>query len=107
MVGDVMHNHDMDDFQALISSLGESTVTYVGKDKLATLTVFGDPADMTAAIELGLLENSWELQEHAIDKMLEIREMFMDDVAISYRFISPDSSTDEATAAREPDFCMA
>jgi hypothetical protein len=98
---------DMDDFQALISSLGESTVAYVGESNLQSLLVFGDPADMTAAIELGLRENTWELQEHAIDRLLEVREIFLDELSISYCFVTPDSSTAEAAAAREPDFCMA
>ncbi|WP_340539424.1 hypothetical protein [Nocardioides sp. GXZ039] len=96
----------MDDFQALISSLGESVVTYVGKDRLQSLYVFGDPGDMAAAIELGLAENTWEFQQHAIDKLIEIREMFLDEVSISYRFVTPDSSSAEATAARQPDFSM-
>lgn len=97
----------MDDFQALISSLGESTVAYIGKDVLDSLSVFGDPVDMTASIEICLRENSWERQSAAIDTMLEIRAMFLDEVSLSYRFVTPDSSSVEALRARQPDFCMA
>ncbi len=97
----------VDDFQALISSLGESTVAYLGKGNLDSLSVFGDPVDMTASIEICLRENSWERQSAAIDTMLDIRGMFLDEVSLSYRFVTPDSSSGEALRARQPDFCMA
>lgn len=97
----------MNDFQALISSLGESIVTYIGKEHLDTLTVFGDSLDMTALVEIGLNENTWESQEQAIDQMIEVRELFLDEISIAYRFVTPDSSSEEAVRARRPDFCMA
>jgi hypothetical protein len=97
----------VDDFQALMHSLGEHAVDYIGKDSLRRLDVFGDEADGAAYIEICLEENSWDERSRAIDKMLEIREMFLDEVSIEYRFIDEDSSTVEAAVARGPAFCMA
>lgn len=97
----------MDEFGALIHSLGEHTVTYLGKDNLSRLDIFGDDVQGTAYIEIALANNTWPAQAAAVDKMLEVREMFFDELSIDYRFISEDSETRESAAARQPAFCMA
>lgn len=97
----VIHNGLVDDFKALISSLGESTVGYIGADNLQSLHVRGHEADGTAFVEICLAENSWDEQSRVIDTMLEIREMFFDELSIEYRFIDEDSSTREAADAHE------
>lgn len=97
----------MEDFQALVTSLGESTVTYLGKDNLLRLDVFADEIDMTAHIEIFLRDDSWAEQSRAIDKMIELREMFIEDISIGYRFSACDTSTSEAAHARRSSFSMA
>jgi len=97
----------MDEFGALIHSLGEYTVTYIGEQNLARLDIFGDDVAGTAYIEIALADNTWPSQSAAVDKMIEIREMYFDELAIDYRFISEDSETRQSSAARQPAFCMA
>lgn len=97
----------MNEFAALISSLGESAVAYIGKDHLHRLDVYSDPTDGTAFLEIFLQDDSWAEQSRAIDKMIEIRGMFMDELSIEYRFVEEDSSTAESAAARETAFSMA
>lgn len=97
----------MDAFPALVQSLGEHAVAYIGKERLLALNVFGDPTDMSAEVEIYLRDNSWDEQTRAIDLMIELREMYLDELAISYRFAERDSETAEATAAAGPAFAMA
>lgn len=73
---------------------------YLGKDNLRRLDVFGDETDGAAHIEIGLVQNDWSNQSAAIDKMLEIREMFLNEMSINYRFIDEDSDTAESAHAR-------
>lgn len=91
----------VDDFQALISSFGETTVTYIGKSRLHSLHINGDEAEGSAFVQICLADNSWGSQMAVIDTMISIREMFLDELAIEYRFIDEDSSTQEALDAQE------
>lgn len=97
----------MDEFSALIQSLGEHAVDYIGKDNLLRLDVFGDEVDQSAHVEIFLCSEEWGDHSSAIDKMIELREMFMDDLAVDYRFAGADSSTVEDKNARHPAFQMA
>lgn len=83
----------MDEFEAVIHSLGEHAVDYLGKDQLRQLAVFGDPLTGSARIEIVLAENSWDEQTRAIDKMLELRLMFLEELSFEYDFLSEDSCT--------------
>jgi hypothetical protein len=97
----------MDEFDALISSLGESIVAYVGRDNLRRLDVFGDEDDSTARVEICLEDNSWGQQSHAIDKMIELRAMFLDELSLEYRFVEEDRSTASSAHARHSQFSLA
>jgi hypothetical protein len=97
----------MDAFTALVHSLGEHAVTYIGKQNLRRLDIFGDERDGTAFMEVFLQENTWEQQTAAIDKINELRDIFFDELSIDFRFMSEDSSTAEAAHARQPSFCLA
>lgn len=97
----------MDDFDALVVSIGEHAVSYIGKAHLSGLFVFGDEVDMTAFVEIYLSSSSWAEQDRAIEKMIELRAMFMDDAAIDYRFVEPDESSTESARARRMTYAMA
>ncbi len=94
---DFLHTHNvrpgdgetMDSDQALVNSLGEYTVTAIGRSHLRTLTATYDHVNGLAHIEICLSDDSWDARAHAIDKMLEVREMFLDEVSIDYAFSSP------------------
>lgn len=95
----------MDDFEALIHSLGEHSVDYIGKDRLRQLVVFGDALSETARIEICLTENTWSEQTRVIERMLELRAMFLDELSLDYLFVDEDNCT--RTAAERSDYCFA
>jgi hypothetical protein len=97
----------VNEFEALMSSLGEHVVGYIGQEHLARLFIYGDEVDLSASIEIFLEDESWASRTRAIDKMVEIREMFIDEISIDYRFVHEDSETIEAAHARRADFAMA
>lgn len=76
----------MDEFEALVHSLGENTVDYLGKDRLRHLAITADPVTGTAHVEICLQDDSWASRERAIETMVDIRRLFLDDIAIEYAF---------------------
>lgn len=101
-----MHYGDMDEFGALVHSLGEHIVDYIGKDHLSRLYIYGDESDASAFVEIFLENDTWEEQTRAVDKMIELRQMFLDDVSIDYRFLDADTDAEEAANARRVDFAL-
>lgn len=97
----------MDTFTALIHSLGEHVVDYIGKDHLERLDVFGDEGDSSAHIEIFLSNQTWDEHSRAIDKMIELRAMFLDELSIDYRFVESDSETNQSAEARHSTYSMA
>ena len=83
--------HQVNGYEVTIHSLGEHVVSYLGRDHLKSVTIWGDELTATADISIVLSDDSWAEHERAIDKMIEIREMFLNDVAIDYRFDSEGS----------------
>lgn len=102
-----MHTVAVDDFQVLVTSLGETAVAYIGRDQLTSLFVFGDPVDMAVDVEIGLQSRDWASMQHVTEKMLEIQEMFLNEVAVAYRFVDEDSDTVKAAVARHPAYALA
>lgn len=96
----------MNEFEALIHSLGEHTVITLGRDNIRRIDVFGDPTDTTAHIEIVLRDQSWESMAAAVEKMIEVREMFFAEISIDYRFASEDSETPASAAARRSDYSV-
>ena len=76
----------VNEFEATIHSLGEHVLTYLGRDHVQAVTIWGDGLSGTADISIVMVDASWATEERAIEKMVEVREMFIDDVAIDYRF---------------------
>lgn len=103
----VVHTGAMDEFGALITSLGEHLVVTVGKENLQRVDIFGDESDGSAHIEIVLVDDAWDRMSGAIDKMIEIREMFLDELSIDYRFADQDSETAASANARRSNFVYA
>lgn len=97
----------MEDFPALIHSIGEHAVSYIGRQNLAALSVAGDRVNGSAHIEIVLQDNSWTQQSRAIDKMIELRAMFMDEISLSYSFSGADVVDVPADAEHESTYCFA
>lgn len=97
----------MEDFDALVQSLGESTVDYLGKDRLRQLQIMADHVTGTANIEICLEDNTWESQTRAIERMIEIRDMFLDEISISYVFVDEDTCMEKRSHAHAPEYSFA
>ena len=74
----------MDEFKAAVDSLGNWSVSNI--PGVREIRIFSDRVDNTAHMEICLQSDSWSAREHAIDAMVDIREMFFDDFSISYTF---------------------
>lgn len=95
----------MNDFEAIIASLGEHSVDYLGRDSLSQLVVRCDSIGESARIEIWLTRNTWDEQSRAVSRMPEIRRMFLDEISIDYVFMSEDAETEDA--ASRSDFAYA
>lgn len=91
----------MNEFEAIINSLGAQVLTYVGKERLTSVTIWGDERAGTADIALVLQDASWASQEYAVEKMIEVRSLFIDDVSIDYRFLT-DPPDGQAGSTKSP-----
>lgn len=81
----------VNDFQCAIWSFGEHVVDYIGTDNLLAVRVSADDLTASADVSIVLASASWEDEERAIDQMLALRELFLDDLSFDYRFDSADN----------------
>jgi hypothetical protein len=94
-----------DDFGVLIESLGETVVGYLKPLGLRRLEIEGDHVSGTAHLTICLTEDSWEHRGMALEKLLDIRVMFIDELAMEFSFTD---DVDGCTAGvREPDYQFA
>lgn len=96
----------MSEFEATVHSLGEHLADYIGRDHLRQLTVLGREDTGEAEVAVCLRDDTWGAQERAIDQILAVREMFMDEVAMEYHFLGSDSCLD-AMDSKRSDFALA
>ncbi|MGB3258431.1 MAG: hypothetical protein WBA72_10645 [Ornithinimicrobium sp.] len=96
----------MCDFEATINSLGEHLSDYIGREDLRQLTVLGREDTGEAEVTVCLRDDTWAAQERAIDKIIAVRELFMDEVALDYHFLGSDSCV-EAMDFKRTDFALA
>lgn len=76
----------MDDFQATIHSLLEQVKMYVGTDHLSRVVVESREGSGIATVYMVLRDETWAEQERAIDKMLEVQSIFLNDIGVEYFF---------------------
>lgn len=86
---------DMDDFQATIHSLLEQVKVYVGTQHLRRVVVESREGSGIATVYMVLRDETWAEQERAIDKMLEVQSIFLNDIGVEYFFR-------DAVAASDP-----
>jgi hypothetical protein len=97
----------MNDFEALIQSLGEHIIEYLKAARVSRVRIFPDANSESAHIEICLSDHSWSAQSSAIDKMIEIRAIFLDDIAFDYAFVDEDQCGSDSAASRSADFVAA
>lgn len=76
----------MNEFDAVVHSLGEHLVDGIGKEHLTHVLVSPDELTATAEVTIVLSERTWAEQERAIDKIVDLREMFLEEISFDYRF---------------------
>jgi len=77
-------------FEVIIDALGSYAVSFIPDVHL--VRIYSDDQDRTAHLEICLHDGSWERQSAAIDSMVEIRAMYLNELSISYEF---DTETDD------------
>jgi hypothetical protein len=73
-----------DDFDVIIDSLGNMALSWV--PQVHSVRIYPDAEQGTATVEICLRTDDWRVQEAAVDKMVELRGMFIDDLSMDYRF---------------------
>lgn len=75
----------MTEFEAAIDSLGIWSVNNLPGVELVRLTA--DESDRTVDMEIRLTHDTWNTRERVIDRMIDVRVMYLSDFSIAYRFI--------------------
>ena len=88
----------MNEFEALVRSLGESLVGYIGRENLSRLTIRVDPDSLSAFVVVQLESETFESVMHAIERIGEVRLMFMDDLSFDY-VLAADEGTELGASA--------
>lgn len=83
---------------ALYRSLLESVVDYVGKENVRQVVVHADPHDGSAQVEICLEDESFERFEYAVERMGEVRSMFMHELSVEYVLLIGDACRSHESA---------
>lgn len=81
----------MNEFEATVHSLGESTVEYLRPAGVLKVRIWADELSASAHVEICLESQEWEPQSRAIDKMIELRGIFLDDLSFDYVFVDEET----------------
>lgn len=85
----------MDENEILTRSIGEHAVDAITRERLHSLTVTFDARDASCTIAFVLADNSDAEQLRAIDKLLDVQMLFMDEASIEFR-IDDEADPEEA-----------
>lgn len=91
----------MNSFQATIQSLLEQVKMYVGTDHLSKVVVESREGSGLATVSIVLDEDTWAERERAIDKMLDVQEIFLNDIGVEYAFRDVPVSSDPRVEAQQ------
>lgn len=78
--------------QALVTSIGEQILAYVGKDSIAKLVVTMSTATNEVEVVMNPRDSSMESQLRIMGIVANIEDMFADDVAMTVRLETADSA---------------
>ncbi|GAA1434405.1 hypothetical protein GCM10009616_28750 [Microlunatus lacustris] len=96
----------MTEFEALVRSLGEHLVSYIGKDHLRRLSVSIDEATLSATADICLASDDFSMVMEAIERVGEVRLMFMDELSFDYVLSGPEDCSPRSTS-RQRDLVFA
>ncbi|WP_243063167.1 hypothetical protein [Humibacter sp. RRB41] len=78
---------DVNDLQALTTSIGEYTLDTLGKETVTGLQVSMDGVDHNGRITVALKDNSDAEQKRVLRELFEIEQMYFDEAALSFDFV--------------------
>jgi hypothetical protein len=87
-----------DDWDVVIDSLGNMCLAYLGPADVDRVRIWSQPTEGSAHIEITLRKDSWENRSAAVDAMVGIRELFLDDLSFDYRFVDGDEDAQDLSA---------
>jgi len=76
----------MTEFKAAVESLGIWSVNNLPGVEFVRLTA--DESDRTVDMEIRLAHDTWNAREEVIDRMIDVRAMYLSDFSIAYKFIT-------------------
>jgi hypothetical protein len=72
----------------IIDSLGNTALSWV--PGVRSIRIHSDPVQGTALMDVCLYQSTWQAREAAIEKLVELRCTFLEDLALEYRFVDSD-----------------
>jgi hypothetical protein len=75
-----------EDFRVLIDSLGNATLGMLSSAGLTSVRIFPEEAAGTAHLILELKQDGWVQRRAALERLAEVRSMFIDDIVFDYSF---------------------
>lgn len=79
------------DAQALLASIGECSVSMIGKENLEALAVFLHTDRARATVIVALSSNTPDEQLHTFSKFADVEMMFFDDVTMELKLSDPET----------------
>lgn len=107
----MVEGRSVHEFEALIRSLGENIRDYLDSAGvgMTRVTVEVDAFTQTAHVVVELRVRTWEAESKAIDVLLDVRGMFVDDISFDYEFTerASDSRGNSPRSVGSPDVVYA
>lgn len=95
-----------DEVQILVTAVGEYTLSTLGSENLAGLRVTLDPHEMSAHITVALRDNSDGNQRAAVDRILEVEDVYFDELVIGFSLVRA-LEDEDAPRASVPQYSFA
>ena len=96
---------DRDEVQVLVTAVGEYTLSTLGRENLSGLQVTLDPRDMSCHVTVALRDNSDGAQKQAISDLLEVEEVYFDELVLAFSLV--DALSEELPRAEIPHYSYA
>lgn len=88
------------EFQALVTSLGEQLVSYIGSEFYSSISVVGIESSNEASIIIVPSEHTPDVYDKIIDAVIDVRGMFMDEIRFDYLISDSDESGASQSGAK-------
>lgn len=90
----------MDDAQALVTSIGEFTLDALGRERLNGMWVTLDPRTSRGDVLIALADNSDAEQKAVLLELFDVEAVYLDEAVLTFRFVDgPDAVASDAHQA--------